>query len=324
MKAAVYARYGSPEVLELRDVPDPRPKAHEILIKTHATTVTTGDWRMRSLQLPAGFGFLGRLAVGITGPRQPILGTELSGEVVEIGKAVTKFRVGDSVFAFPGSRMGCHAEYRCMAEDGPVARRPASIGHEQAAALSFGGTTALGFLRRGGVKAGERVLVHGASGSVGSAAVQLAKHFGAHVTGVCSTGNVKLVRSIGADEVIDYTKEDFTKRGQTWDVIVDTNGKAGFGRSRGCLGVEGRMLVIAGGLPDMLRAPWVALTSRQRIIAGPASVKAEDLQLLAELAEAGVVTPVIGRSYPFERIADAHRYVDSGHKRGSAVVTMAA
>jgi NADPH:quinone reductase-like Zn-dependent oxidoreductase len=218
--------------------------------------------------------------------------------------------------------MGCHAEYKCMPEDGSVALKPASLSYDEAAALSFGGTTALDFFRRGKLQRGEKVLVNGASGGVGTAAVQLARHFGAEVTGVCSTANVDLVKSLGANQVIDYTKEDFTENGETYDVIVDTAGTAPFSRSKGSLKKGGRLLLVLGGLTDMLQVPWVSLTSSKRVIAGPAAERAEDLRFLAELAEAGEYKPVIDRRYPFERIAEAHRYVDQGHKRGNVVITL--
>jgi NADPH:quinone reductase-like Zn-dependent oxidoreductase len=322
MKAAIYERYGSPDVLRLDEVAKPTPKDDEVLIEIHATTVTAGDWRARSLELPAGFGLLGRLVFGVSKPRQPVLGTELAGRVVAIGKHVTKFAVGDQVFAFPGGKMGCHAEYRCMPQDGPIAHKPPNLTYEQAASLSFGGTTALGFLRKAKLQPGERVLVVGASGGVGTAAVQLAKHFGAEVTGVCSTANLELVRSLGADHVIDYTKEDFTKNGQTYDVIVDTTGTAPFSRSKASLRDGGRLLAVLGGLSDLLLAPWVSLTSRKKLIAGPTGGSAEDLRLLAELAEAGVFKAVVDRRYPFAEIVQAHRYVDTGRKRGSVVMTL--
>ncbi|MFS8067534.1 MAG: NAD(P)-dependent alcohol dehydrogenase, partial [Byssovorax sp.] len=211
MKAIVYHRYGQPDVVALAEVPKPTLGDREVLIRIHASTVTTADWRARSLSLPPGFGLMGRLVFGIFGPRKPILGTELAGEVEAVGKAVTRFKAGDQVFAFAGASYGCHAEYRTMAEDGLIARKPANLSFEEAAALSFGGTTALNFLRdKGGIKPGDRVLIVGASGGVGTAAVQIAKHLGAEVTGVCSTANLELVLSIGADRVIDYTSEDFT------------------------------------------------------------------------------------------------------------------
>ena len=322
MKAIVYERYGPPEVLELREVAKPTPKDNEVLIKTYATTVTTGDWRVRSLNVPVGFGLIGRLVLGVSRPRQPILGTELAGEIELVGKDVKKFKTGDQVFAFSGASMGCHAEYKCMPEDGAVALKPANLTYDEAAAISFGGTTALNFFRRGKLQSGEKVLVNGASGGVGTAAVQLAKHFGANVTGVCSTANVELVRSLGANHVIDYTKEDFTRNGETYDVIVDIAGTAPFSRSKGSLKEGGRLLLVLGGLPDMLQIPWISLTSNKRVIAGPAAERAEDLRFLAKLAEAGEFKPVIDRRYPFEQIVEGHRYVDTGHKKGNVVITL--
>lgn len=272
--------------------------------------------------MPVGFGFIARLIFGVLKPRQPILGSELAGEVESIGNGVTKFKVGDQVFAFDGARMGCHAEYKCIAEDGAVALKPANFTFEEAAAIPFGGTTALDFFRRGNLKRGERVLVNGASGGVGTAAVQLAKHFGADVTGVCSAANIEMVKSLGASHVIDYTKEDFTKNGETYDIIVDTVGTAPFSRSKVSLKEGGRLLLVLSGLPGMLPIPWVSMTSSKRIIAGPAAERGEDLRFLAELAEAGEFKPVIDRRYPLEHIADAHRYVDTGRKRGNVIITV--
>jgi NADPH:quinone reductase-like Zn-dependent oxidoreductase len=235
---------------------------------------------------------------------------------------VRKFKVGDQVFAFPGAAMGCHAEYRCLREDGAITRKPANLSYDEAASLSFGGTTALDFLRRAKLSSGERVLVNGASGGVGTAVVQLARHYGAHVTGVCSAGNAELVRSLGASRVVDYTKQDFTEEPETYDVIVDTVGTAPFSRSRRSLSEKGRLLLVLGSAGDLLLAPWVSLTSKRRIVAGPASEKEADLRLLAELAEKGEFRAVIDRRYPFEAIVDAHRYVDSGRKKGSVVITL--
>lgn len=322
MKAIVYERYGPPEVLQLKEVEKPTPKNNEVLIKTHATTVTSGDWRVRSLNVPACFGLIMRLVFGVSRPKQPILGTELAGVVESVGKDARKFKVGDQVFAFSDAAMGCHAEYKCMPEDGAVALKPSNLTYEEAAALSFGGTTALDFFRRGKLQSGEKVLVNGASGGVGTAAVQLAKHFGADVTGVCSTANVELVRSLGASHVIDYTKEDFTQNGETYDVIVDTAGTAPFSRSKSSLKEGGRLLMVLAGLPDMLQIPWVSMTSSKKVIAGPAAGCAEDLRFLAGLAEAGEFKPVIDRRYPFEQIAEAHRYVDTGRKKGNVIITL--
>ncbi|OGB23647.1 MAG: Zn-dependent oxidoreductase [Burkholderiales bacterium RIFCSPLOWO2_02_FULL_57_36] len=322
MKAIVYERYGSPDVLQLKDVEKPIPKDNEVLIRLHATTVTSGDWRVRSLNVPIGFRLISRLVLGVWRPRQPILGTELAGEIESVGKDVSKFKAGDQVFAFSGVGMGCHAEYKCMPEDAAVALKPSNLTYVEAAALSFGGTTALDFFRRGKLQRGEKILINGASGGVGTAAVQLASYFGAEVTGVCSTSNVELVRSLGADHVIDYTAEDFTRNGETYDVIVDTVGTAPFSRSKGSLKERGRLLMVLGGLPDMLMIPWVSMTSTNKVIAGPAAERAEDLLFLAGLAQAGHFKPVIDRRYPFEQLAEAHRYVDTGRKKGNVVVTL--
>jgi NADPH:quinone reductase-like Zn-dependent oxidoreductase len=322
MKAVVYERYGPPEVLQLKEVEKPTPKDHEVLIKAHATTVTSGDWRVRSLNVPVGFRLIMRLVFGISRPKQPILGSELAGVIESVGKGVRKFKVGDQVFAFSDAAMGCHAEYKCMPEDGAVELKPVNLTYDEAAALSFGGTTALDFFRRGKLQSGERVLINGASGGVGTAAVQLAKHFGADVTGVCSTANMALVRSLGASHVIDYTLEDFTQNGETYDVIVDTVGTAPFSRSKDSLKEGGRLLMVLAGLLDMLQIPWASMTSSKKVIAGPAFGRAEDLRFLAGLAEAGEFKPVIDRRYPFEQIADAHRYVDTGRKKGNVIITL--
>lgn len=315
-------RYGPPEVLQLKEVEKPTPKNNEVLIRTHTVTVTSGDWRVRSLNVPTGFGLIMRLVFGVSRPKQPILGSELAGVIESVGKDVSKFKVGDSVFAFSDTAMGCYAEYKCMAEDGVMVPKPASLTFEEAAALSFGGTTAVDFLRRGKLQSGESLLVNGASGAVGTAVVQLAKHFGAVVTGVCSTTNVELVRSLGANHVIDYTQEDFTLNGETYDVIIDTVGTAPFSRSNVSLKEGGRLLLVLAGLPDMLQAPWVSMMSSKRVIAGPVTVRVEDLRFLAGLAEAGKFKPVIDRRYPFDRIVDAHRYVDTGRKKGNVVINL--
>ncbi len=322
MKAYVYRRYGGPEVVELKDVQKPTPKDNEVLVKIHVTTVTAGDWRVRTLKVPKGFGPMARLALGITRPRQPILGTELAGVIETVGKDVTRFRPGDAVFAFPGGKMGCYAQYRAVTEDGPVALKPENLSFEEAASLSFGGSTALHFLRKADIKAGEKVLVIGASGGVGTALVQLAKHFGTEVTGVTSTTNLELVTSLGADRVIDYTKEDFTKSGETYDIIADTVGATSFARCKRALKDQGRLLAIAGGLPDMLAALWVPMTSSKRVIVGPADERPEDVRQLAELAKGGVLRPVIDRRYDFAQMAEAHAYVETGRKRGNVVVSV--
>jgi NADPH:quinone reductase-like Zn-dependent oxidoreductase len=322
MRAWVHERYGPPEVLELREVPKPAPGPGEILVRTCATTVSSGDHRARSLDLPAGFGPVGRLMFGVRRPRQPILGTELSGWVEAVGEGVTRFRPGDAVFAFGDTGMRCHAEYRCFRQDGLVAGKPPNLTFEQAAALAFGGTTALHALRTARLQRGEQVLVNGASGAVGTACVQLARNLGADVTGVCSAANVELVRSLGASHVVDYGREDFTSGGRRYDVIVDTVGTAPFARSKAALAARGRLVLVLASLADLLRSPWWSLTSGHRVTAPIALGRREDLERLAELAAAGAFTPVIDRCYPFEQLIEAHRRVDTGHKRGSVVVTM--
>lgn len=323
MKAIVCTAYGPPDVLQLQEVEKPVPKGQEVLIKIHATAVNSGDWRIRSLEVPPGFGIFVRLAFGFSRLRQPILGVVLAGKVEAVGKDVTKFRAGDEVFAMDGNKMGCHAEYKTMPEDGVIALKPGNLNFEEAAAITFGGMTAINYLReRAGIKRGDNVLVNGASGAVGIAAVQVAKYFGAQVTGVCSTANVEFVQSFGADKVVDYTREDFTGKGETYDIIMDNVGNAPYSRVKNALREGGRLLAVVAGLPEMARIPWVALTSSKKVIAGPADERPEDLRFLAELAEAGQFRPAISRRYPLEQMAEAHRYVDTGHKQGNVVVTL--
>lgn len=322
MKVAVVKKYGAPEVLQFSDVATPTPKSNEVRIKIHATTVTSGDCRVRALNVPTGFGLMVRLVFGWSKPKQPILGTELAGVIVAIGSNVSKFKIGDVVFAFLDFSMGCYAEFRCMAEDAAIVLKPASLGFDEAAALSFSGTTVLDFFRRAKLVAGERVLINGASGAVGLAAVQLAKHVGAHVTGVCSSANVALVKSLGADHVIDYTISDFTKNNKTYDVIMDTVGNAPFSRCKPSLKTNGRMLMVFADLNDLLQVPWVALTSTKKVIAGPVTSRVEDLHFLASLAATGKYKSVIDRRYPFDQIVAAHRYVDTGRKVGNVIINV--
>jgi len=323
MKAFVATAYGPPSVLELQQVDTPTPKDDEVLVKMVATTVTSADWRVRSLILPTGFRMIGPLVLGFGRPRNRILGTELAGVIEAVGIAVARFKVGDEVFAFSGAAMGCHAEYKVVRESGAIALKPKSLSFDEAAAISFGGTTALAFLRWGGLKAGQRILIVGASGGVGTAAVQLAKHFGAEVTAVCSTANLELVRSIGADHVTDYTKSDFADGEEKYDIIMDTTGSVTYARSKDSLAEDGRLLLVVGGLPTMLHAPWVALTSKHKVISRPVRGDAADLRFLAELAEAGGFRPVIDRRYTFDQMVEAHAYVDQGRKKGNVVITLA-
>lgn len=320
MKAAVYRRYGAPDVIRIEDVARPNPAANELLVRVRATTVSAGDARLRSARVPPGFGLMMRLGFGITGPRKPVLGWDFAGEVAAVGPSVSRFAPGDRVF---GGRMGCHAEYVAVAESS-VAAVPHGLTFEVAASLVFGGMTSLFYLRdKARIQSGERVLVNGASGAVGSAAVQLAKHFGAAVTGVCSANNADLVRALGAGRVIDYTRDDFTRTGETYDVILDAVGNCTFARCERALAPGGRLLLVVAGLGQILGATLRPLRGGRRVLTGVNATRAEDLLFLAALAESGQFTPVIDRTYSLAQIADAHAYVDSGHKRGNVVIATA-
>lgn len=320
MKVAFVTRYGPPEVVEFREQPTPSPAPGQVRIQVFASAVTTGDWRLRSGVLPRGFGALRGLALGFGGPRKAVLGTDAAGVIDAVGEGVTRFQVGDAVVAFPGSALGGHAEFLLMPADGRLVRKPANLTYEEAVSLPFGAMTALDFLRRGAVKAGERVLVNGASGNVGSATVQLAKHLGAHVTGVCSATNAALVQALGVDEVIDYATTDFAASGQTYDVVVDTVGNAPYGRVKPVLAQGGRLLAVLADLPATIGAAFVG--GPHKVIAGSAAEKVDDLELLCDLATKGALKPVIDQRFPFERLADAYRVVDSGRKKGSVVVSL--
>lgn len=322
MKAAICTQYGSPDVLQLKNVEKPIPKRDEVLIKVYVATVTSGDCRVRALNVPLGFNFIMRSVLGFSKPRQPILGSELAGVVEAIGKDVSKFKVGDAVFAFSDMAMGCYAEFKCISQNSAIALKPSNLSFEESAALSFGGTTTLSFLRRAKIQLNDKVLVIGASGCVGTAAVQLAKYFGAVVTGVCSTANIPLVKSLGAWDVIDYTREDFGVNNEQYDIIIDAVGGAPFERYEASLKDGGRVLMLVAGLPDMLYAPWIAMTSNKKLIAGPVAFSADDIRFLAELAQAGKLISVIDKRFPFEQIVEAHRYVDTGRKKGNVVLTL--
>lgn len=320
MRAAVYHRYGPPEVVSVQEVPTPTPGPRDLLVRVRATTVSTADWRARSLAMPPGFGLFGRLAFGIRAPRRAILGSEFAGDVVAVGSEVRDFAVGEAVIAFQGFRMGGHAEFVTTPADGVVVRKPAGLSYQEAAALPFGGTTGLEFFARAGLRAGERVLINGASGTVGSAMVQLAAHAGADVTAVCSAANATLMRELGVRRVIDYSVTDFAATGERYDVIVDTVGTAPYARSRGALAERGRLLLVLASLGELLRAPWISRTTRHRVVAGPVRERVEDLQAIVDLVVAGRFRPVIDRCVPLDGIVEAHRRVESGRKRGSVVV----
>jgi len=319
MKAIVYTRYGSPDVLQLKEVAKPAPKDNEVLIKIYATTVTSGDCRVRKAD-----PFAIRFFNGLTKPKKTtILGNELAGEIEETGKNVKLFRKGDQVFGQAGMGLGANAEYICLREDATLVLKPKNLTYEEAASIPFGGNTALHFLRKGNIRSSQKVLIYGASGSLGTAAVQLAKNFGADVTGVCSTVNVELVKSLGADKVIDYTKEDFTKIGQTYDIIFDTTGKSPYSGCVKSLKQKGIYLrAVHMSLSSIVRGLWTSMTSSKKVIGGVASELKENLVFLKELIDMGKLKPVIDRCYPFEQIVEAHRYVDKGHKRGNVAITV--
>ncbi len=322
MKAIVYKKYGPPDVLELKEVEKPAARDNEILVKIYATTVTSGDARLRSLNVPPGFRLITRLFFGFRKPRKPVLGIELAGEIESVGKDVKQFKKGDQVFG-ASDNMGCYAEYVALSEDGPVATKPANMTDEEAAAVAFGALSSLVYLRDfGKIQSGQKVLINGASGALGTFAVQLAKYFEAEVTGICSTANLELVKSLGADIVIDYTKEDFTKNGETYDIIFDTVGKISFSHCKNSLKQKGRCLLAVAGIPQFLQMLWTSIVSGKKVVAGVAAFNKEDLIFLKELIEAGKIKSVIDRRYPLEQIAEAHRYVDTGRKKGSVVITL--
>ncbi len=317
MKAAVYTQYGSPEVLQINEVAKPAPKDNEILICIKATAVNSGDVRLRKAD-----PFAVRFIFGLLKPRINVLGTVFSGEVESVGKDVKQFKVGDSIFGHTDMKFGAYAEYICVPQDGSIALKPANISHTEAAGIPFGGVTALHFIKKANIKPGQKVLIVGASGAVGSAAVQLAKAFGADVTGVCSTSNMALVKSIGADKVIDYTREDFTQNGETYDVIFDTVKAIDVSGSVKSLHKNGVLILSAAGMSEMLQGARISMTSNVKVLNGVISHKAADINFLKELFETGKYKPVIDRTYPLEQIATAHAYVEKGHKKGNVSISI--
>jgi len=330
MKAIVYEKYGPPEVLKLKEVEKPAPKDNEILIRIYATPVNYGDITARNFRkisprkfsMPVLLWLPTRIMFGFRKPRKKILGSEFAGEIEAIGKDVKLFRKGDQVFAYRGMSMGANAEYLCMPEDGIVAIKPAIMTYEEAASIPYGGIMALSILRKANIQSGQKVLINGASGGIGSLAVQLARNFGAEVTGVCSTPRLELVKSLGANKVIDYTKEDFTKNGERYDLIFDILGKSSFSDCKSSLTQNGCYLLASFGMKHLVQMLWTSIRGSKKVMCVLASEKPEDLIFLKRLIEAGKIKSVIDRRYPLEQTAEAHRYVEKGHKKGNVVITL--
>lgn len=337
MKAVVYTEYGSPDVLQLKEVEKPAPQDNEILIRIHATSVNFGDVLARNFKkvsprqftMPALLWLPSRMYFGFTKPRINILGAELAGEVEEVGKNVTRFKKGDLVFGYPGQGMGAYAEYRCMPENGMLAIKPANMTYEEAAVIPYGAMTALSLLRKGKIQPGQKILVNGASGGIGSAAVQLAKFFGAEVTGVCATPRLEFVKSLGADHVIDYTTEDFTHNGETYDLIFDILGKSSFSRCKNSLKQNGIYLLASFKMKQFFQMLLTSLTGNmpgrqtgKKVICALSTENIENLTFIKELIEAGKIKSIIDRRYPLEQIAEAHRYVETGLKKGHVAITV--
>jgi NADPH:quinone reductase-like Zn-dependent oxidoreductase len=328
MKVIVWTKYGPPDVLQLKEVAKPAPKEDEVLIRIYATTVYAGDCELRSLKFPLLMSLPMRIYVGLIRPRRiTILGQELAGEIEAVGKDVKLFKEGDQVFAHTGFGMGAYAEYICRPEEpegikGVLAIKPTNMTFEEAAAVPTGGLESLHFLRKGNIQSGQKVLINGAGGSIGTFAVQLAKYFGADVTGVDSTGKLEMLRSIGADHVVDYTQEDFTQSGETYDVIFDVVGKSSFSGSIRSLKQNGRYLLANPGRSQRAQGRRTSRRSSKKVIFGDVSYRHEDLIFLKELIEAGKIKSVIDRRYPLEQIVAAHRYVETGHKKGHVVITV--
>jgi len=328
MKAIIWTKYGSPDGLQLKDVDKPIPKDNEVLVKVYATTVTAGDSELRRLKLPLMLSYPMRLYVGLIRPtRIKILGQELAGEVEAVGQDVKLFRTGDQVFGTTGLGFGAYAEYICLPGDpnemqGALAIKPVNMSYEEAAAVPTAGFEALHFLRQADIQRGKKVLIIGAGGSIGTFSVQLAKHFGGEVTGVDSTEKMDMLRSIGADRVIDYKKEDYTKNGESYDLIIDVVGKSSVTRRLKLLKQDGYYFLAYAGLSHIVLGMWTSMTSNKKVKIESASQTKEDLLLLKELIEAGKIKSVIDRHYPLEQTAEAHRYVETGHKKGNVVITV--
>ncbi len=330
MKAIVYTEYGPPDVLQLKEVAKPAPKDNEILIRNYATSVNYGDMVARKFSkispqefnMPLPFLIPARMVFGFRKPKKQILGSEFAGEIETIGKDVKRFSVGDQVFGYSGQSMGADAEYLCMPEDGEVAIKPTNMSYEEAAVVPYGAITALNLLRKAPIQSGQKVLINGASGSIGLAAVQLAKHYGADVTGVCSTPRMDLVKSLGADKVIDYTKEDFTQSGETYDLIFDILGRSSFSRCKRSLKPNGRYLLASFKMKQFGQMVWTSMVGSKKVICALAPEKSGDLPHIKELIEAGKIKAAIDKRFPLAQAAEAHRYVEKGYKKGHIVITV--
>ncbi|MCK5639935.1 MAG: NAD(P)-dependent alcohol dehydrogenase [Gammaproteobacteria bacterium] len=323
MKAMVWTKYGPPDVLQLQELDKPVPRDNEVLIRIHATTVETGDCELRRYEIHNWLYLPLRLYFGLIRPtRVKVLGQQLAGEVESVGKDVKLFKTGNQVFAPTEMRFGAYAEYICLPSTYAIAIKPTNMTYEEAATIPVGGLNALHFLRKGNIQPGTKILIYGTSGTIGTFAVQLAKHFGAEVSGVCSSSKIELVKSLGADKIVDYTKEDFTKDGEIYDVIFDTIGKSPFSGCVRSLKKNGRYLLANPTLLQQLRGLWVSMISSKKVIFSLASYHTEDLVFLKELIDAGKLKSVVDRCYPLEQTAEAHRYVEKGHKKGNVVITM--
>jgi NADPH:quinone reductase-like Zn-dependent oxidoreductase len=325
MKAIVATKYGPPEVLQIKEIKKPENGDNEILIKVYATTVSAADYRVRSFTVPISFWLPARFALGLTKPRNPVLGMDFAGVVKAVGKDVTKYKVGDSVFGLMGNQFGCYAQYLRLSEDWKlvgIASKPANLNFEEAAAIPFGALTALYFLREANIQKGQKILITGASGSVGTYAVQIAKYFGADVTAVCRTDKMELVKSLGADKIIDYTKKDFTKSGELYDVIFEVAGKTPLSDCIKSLTKTGTLLHAVAVPAVTFRMKWESITTGRKMVGGGPDNNSKDLIFLRELIELGKLKPIIDRTYPMEQIVEAHKYVESGHKKGNVVITI--
>jgi NADPH:quinone reductase-like Zn-dependent oxidoreductase len=324
MKAILHTKYGPPDELQLKEVDKPLPKDNEVLIKVHASTVTTTDCNVRNLTfVPKSFRFLAGMMFGFKKPKINILGIDLAGEIEAVGNKVKRFRIGDQVFGSAGTKFGAHAEYVCVSEEGALVIKPAKMTFSEAAAISLAGNTALFYIRDlAKIQPGQKILIHGASGAIGTYAVQLAKYYGAEVTGVCSAANAEMLKSLGATKVIDYTKEDFPKSGERFDFVFSVVGKTTFSQCKGLLKQKGIYLENMLELKDMLTMMWTSIIGGKKMKGGVSAAKAVNLNFFIELIESGKLKPVIDRSYPLEQTANAFQYVEQGHKKGNVVITV--